>query len=183
MSVTIGLIADTHVPDRRRDLHPGALRTFREAKVAHILHAGDISVPRILAELAQIAPVSAVRGNRDWFGFSDLPYHRMLEFEGVRVGLTHGHGNWGHYLRDKLRFLIYGPQSFDHFTRRAVRMLPGANVVIFGHNHEPMIKMVDDMLVVNPGSACCQVFPSKPPSVALLHIENGKAHAELVSLD
>ena len=31
-----------------------------------ILHAGDISRPRVLAQLAEIAPVHAVAGNRDW---------------------------------------------------------------------------------------------------------------------
>ncbi len=183
MSLTLGLIADTHVPDRRRDLHPSVLRVFEDAKVTHILHAGDISVPRVLAELATIAPVTAVRGNRDWFGARELPYSRMLDFEGVSVGLTHGHGSWSQYFQDKLRFLIFGPRSFEHFLSRAVGLVGEADVVIFGHNHEPMIKTVDGKLVVNPGSACCQVLPGKPPTVALLHIDNGNARAEIVELD
>jgi putative phosphoesterase len=182
LSLTLGLIADTHVPDRRRDLHPGALRVFREAKVAHILHAGDISVPRVLAELEQIAPVTAVRGNRDWVGFADLRYHRSLEFEGVKVGLTHGHGSWSQYIQDKLRFVIFGPQFFEHYMSRAVSLMKDADVVIFGHNHEPMVKDFEGKLVVNPGSACCQVLPGKPPTVALLHLDAGKARAEIVEL-
>jgi putative phosphoesterase len=183
LSVTLGLIADTHVPDRRRDLHPGALRVFGDAKVAHILHAGDIAVPRVLAELATVAPVTAVRGNRDWFGFPSLPYHRRLEFENVTIGLTHGHGSWGQYLQDKLRFLLLGPQSFEHFLARSVGLVGTVDVVVFGHNHEPMIKTLDGTLAINPGSACCQVLGLKPPSVALLHIDKGQARAEIVYLE
>lgn len=182
MSLTLGLIADTHVPDRRRDLHPAVRRVFRDAKVAHILHAGDIAVPRVLAKLGEIAPVTAVRGNRDWFGFADLPYHRILNFEDVSIGMTHGHGSWSQYIQDKLRFLLLGPQSFEHFLSRAVALVGKADVVIFGHNHEPMIKTVGGKLVVNPGSACCQVLPGKPPTVALLHLDKGIARAEIVEL-
>jgi putative phosphoesterase len=181
LSTTLGLIADTHVPDRRRDLHPRILPIFREAGVSTILHAGDIAVPRVLKELAQVAPVTAVRGNRDWI--VRLPYHRTLTVEDVRIGLTHGHGSWGQYGRDKLRFLLRGPQTFEYFMQRAISLAGNVDVVVFGHNHEPMVKDVDGKLVVNPGSACCQMLPGKPPSVALLHIDGDKASAEIVNLD
>ncbi|MEX2161749.1 MAG: YfcE family phosphodiesterase [Anaerolineales bacterium] len=182
MAETLGLIADTHVPDRSPRLHPQALSIFERARVSAILHAGDIAVPRVLAELETVAPVLAVRGNRDWFGFHDLPYHRRLTVAGARIGLTHGHGSWAAYLRDKVRFLLRGPQSFDYFMQRAISLMPDVDVLVFGHNHEPMVKEVAGVLVVNPGSACCQIIPGRLPTEALLHLQDGKARAEIVDL-
>ncbi len=180
---TLGLIADTHVPDRRRALHPQVLPTFRRAKVTTILHAGDLSVPRVIIELETLAPVVAVRGNRDWFGFGDLPFHRTLVVDQVRIGLTHGHGSWAHYVADKFNLLLHGPRSFDYFTMRAVSLIRDVDVIVFGHNHEPMVKYVDGKLVVNPGSACCQMLPGRPPTVGLLHIDGKKVSAEIVDLE
>lgn len=181
--LTLGLVADTHVPDRRRRLHPALLPALRAAGVSQILHAGDISRPRVLAELAQVAPVLAVRGNRDWFRSDDLPLTRCLTAGGVRVGLTHGHGGWRVYLADRLRYLVMGPQSFEFFAERAVAMLPDAQVVVFGHSHEPMVTQLGNCLVINPGSACCQALPGRGPTFALLHIEGKKFEAEIVSMD
>ena len=50
--IRVGLISDTH------DLvRPEAARAL--AGVDHIIHAGDICSPEVLAELGRIAPVSA----------------------------------------------------------------------------------------------------------------------------
>jgi putative phosphoesterase len=181
--ITLGLVADTHVPDRRRALHPQLMPLLERAKVQSILHAGDICVPRVLSQLEEIAPVVAVRGNRDWFGFSDLPMRRVVNVGGLRIGLTHGHLSWGHYAADKLRFLLRGPQSFDYFTNRVVSEIVDVDAVVFGHNHEPLVREIASKLVINPGSACCQVLPGKAPSFALLHIEGSKMDAEIVFLD
>ncbi len=180
---TIGLIADTHVPDRRRELDPRVIPVFKQAGVSMILHAGDISVPRVLAELEQMAPVVAVRGNRDWFRFKDLPLKRVVEVGGKRIGLIHGHLSWRRYARDKFAFLLRGPQSFEFFAQRAAAEIEGVDALVFGHNHEPMIKEMDGKLVINPGSACCQVLENRAPSVALLHIEGDELRAEIVYLN
>lgn len=181
MSIAIGLIADTHVPDRMRRLHPAVLPIFEKAKVNQILHAGDISIPRVLHELETVAPVLAVRGNRDWF--LNLPMKRVIQVEGRRIGLVHGHGSWGNYFRDKMRYVLYGPQKFEYFMQRAISLVSDVDVLVFGHNHEPMLKEIDGLLVVNPGSACRQAFDLKPPSVALLHINGNTAKAEIVFLE
>lgn len=180
--LTIGLIADTHVPDRTRELDRRVLPLFAAAGVGAILHAGDICVPRVLAQLGELAPVTAVRGNRDLFALRHLPIQLELEFGGVRVGLAHGHLNWRNYARDKLRFLLRGPQSFEFFAHRVAAQFEDVDVIVFGHNHEPMVKEIDGKLVVNPGSACCQVLPERTPSLGLLHIENGVPRAEIVYL-
>ena len=54
----IGVISDTHGL-----LRPEALDAL--AGVEHIIHAGDIGSPDIVPRLAEIAPVTAIRGNVD----------------------------------------------------------------------------------------------------------------------
>ena len=54
----IGVISDTHGL-----LRPEALAALRG--VDRIIHAGDIGAPEVLAALAEVAPVTAVRGNND----------------------------------------------------------------------------------------------------------------------
>jgi putative phosphoesterase len=56
--ILIGVISDTHAL-----LRPEAVVALRGSE--HIIHAGDVGAPEILAELAAIAPVTAVRGNVD----------------------------------------------------------------------------------------------------------------------
>ena len=182
--ITLGVIADTHVPDARRGLHPRVRPIFEDAGVNRILHAGDISIPRVLRRLAEIAPVSAVRGNRDWFLADDLPLSRVVEAGGLRIGLTHGHANLGTYIYDKLRYFVRGPRSFNYFARQAAAQLPpDVDAVVFGHNHDPMIQRQGSKLLFNPGAASYQILPDLPPSVGLLHIEGGQIRPEIVYLE
>ena len=70
---TIGVISDTHVPDRSQRLSPAIGRIFREEGVSAVLHAGDVAVPSVLEALGEYGPVIGVRGNRDWLLASRLP--------------------------------------------------------------------------------------------------------------
>jgi len=54
----VGLISDTHGL-----LRPEALAALRGSDF--IIHAGDIGDPAILSRLAEIAPLTAIRGNND----------------------------------------------------------------------------------------------------------------------
>lgn len=181
---TFGVVADTHVPDRRRELHAALMVRLREADVEQILHAGDISLPKVLRELEKIAPVLAVRGNRDWFAFKDLPLSRVLKVQGKVIGLTHGHGGLLPYVQDKVRYLVRGPQAFSYFMERVISLLPAdVNAVVFGHNHAPMLKEQDGKVILNPGSACCQILEGVAPSFGLLHINGDEIRGEIVYLE
>ena len=62
-TMLIGLISDTHIPDRRVKLPEKVLETFENVDL--ILHAGDITSQRVIDELEKSGPVIAVKGNRD----------------------------------------------------------------------------------------------------------------------
>jgi putative phosphoesterase len=184
MSATIlGVLADTHVPDRTRELHPQLLACFRERQVDAILHAGDISVPRVLAALGEIAPVHAVRGNRDIYYLRHLPDRLKLTFNGISLGMTHGHGNLCNYLVDRLMFYVRGIY-IPQFQQRALNAFPDCQVVIFGHIHQPGQQWFGDQLIFNPGSACCPDRPDRGPSVGLLKLgSRGEIQTEWIDLD
>jgi putative phosphoesterase len=181
---TIGVIADTHIPDRVRHVPPKALDIFRKAQVTTILHAGDISVKSALNSLEQIAPVIAVRGNRDLFYFSKLPLKHTLTIEQVTIGLTHGHGSWPRYIRDRIQHAVFGQKKFSYYEAIACRMFPTAKVVILGHNHAPANYWLNDQLVFNPGSPTRTnpAVPDLKPSIGLLHIDGHNVEGEIVFL-
>lgn len=177
----LGVIADTHIPDRKRYLNPAILPIFRDAGVEAILHAGDISVPDVLQQLEQIAPVHAVRGNRDWVRLGYLPFRQRLSFNGVTIALVHGHGHLREYLVDKLHYAVHGMQV-ERYQDRLLQIYNQANVIVYGHVHIPCNQWIDRQLLFNLGSACC---PAKKftPSVGLLQIHSGgQVQGEILEL-
>ena len=52
--ITLGVVADSHIPERMQHIPEGALTCFRSARVSAILHAGDMSHPRVLHQFEQI---------------------------------------------------------------------------------------------------------------------------------
>ena len=83
MAFRIGLISDTH----------GLLRDEACATLIgcqHIIHAGDIDKPGVLAQLREVAPVTAVRGNNDRGAWAQsLSKHEVLEFGAVTAYVLH----------------------------------------------------------------------------------------------
>jgi uncharacterized protein len=143
----IGLVSDTHGL-----LRPAVLDFLRGSD--HIVHAGDICAPQVLQALAQLAPLTAVRGNNDRGDWAaSLPESQTLVFGGVAVHVIHD-----------LKEL--GP-------------LQGVQVVVAGHSHRPKVEERGGVLYVNPGSAGPRRF-SLPISAGELRIADGRATAQLV---
>ncbi len=158
--VRIGVIADTHIPQKAPRLPEAVLRHFE--LVDHILHAGDLSSLAVLDQLAAYAPVDAVQGNVEQQAVIEtLPIKRELLIGGIPIGLVH----------------ILGERQ--HYARNARREFPDARVVIFGHSHIPYLEDRGDLLLLNPGSATDR---RRQPhcTVAILTIEDGQPHAEIV---
>jgi putative phosphoesterase len=181
--ITLGILADTHIPDRAPRLHPQIIPIFTQARVKAILHAGDVSTPAVLEELRQVAPVHAVRGNRDWFMLRNLPDTIFLEYGGVPIVLTHGHGSLREYLIDKYRFMQEG-YRLERYQHRLQAAFPEARVIVFGHTHNALNQWANGQLLFNPGSPHFPGNVIKAPSLGLLHIEAGEiASSELISLE
>jgi uncharacterized protein len=121
----IGLISDTHGL-----LRPEAKRFLSGCD--HIVHAGDIGSEHVLAALANIAPLTAVRGNNDTAAWAArLPETQSLMLGGVPIFVLHD-------LKElKTRFHPANVQ-----------------VIVCGHSHKAQVlRQPSGVLVINPGSA------------------------------
>ena len=151
--VRVGLISDTHGL-----LRPEALDGLRGSDF--IVHAGDIGDPAVVAELARLAPVTAVRGNIDKGAWADVfPETAVLEVGGGVV--------------------LYVLHNIDELNIDPA--VAGFRVVVFGHSHQPSMRWRDGVLFVNPGSAGRRRF-SLPVSIGSLVVEDGVVSGELIDL-
>lgn len=170
LPLAIAVVADTHVPDRFEHLHPHLLPALSDYQPDLILHAGDICIPEVLKTLATVAPVVAVRGNRDWAFQNTLPWQREFTLGGVTVALMHGHGSWRTYVLDKWQYLFNGYQ-LERYRQRLLTLAPTAKVIVFGHTHRPVAEWYEGRLFFNPGSAGTGVKPDYLPSFGVIHIQ------------
>jgi len=181
-ALTLGIVADTHIPDRRRSLDPCVLEVFERSGVTAILHAGDVSTTRVLEQLEEIAPVYAVQGNRDWLALRHLPFRQELTFEGVKIGLIHGHGRLVEYMVDRVEYMTRG-YRLEMFRPRLMAAFPAADVIVFGHTHRALNTISDGILLFNPGSPHFPDLKESTPSVGLLRIHSGgEVQGEIVEL-
>lgn len=181
LPLVLGVVSDTHIPDRAARLHPALLPALTSNQVDLILHAGDLSTSSVLDELNQIAPVIACRGNRDLF-FTSLPWVQRFSLAGIRFALLHGHGTWKQYLRDKVSHAFAG-YDFRRYQRLLIRHLLDEEVIIFGHTHRPVAQHIEGRLYFNPGSASISVQDHPYPSFGILRISTQKElSTEIISL-
>ena len=170
-ALTIAVVADTHsAPHAATRAHLTALAPDA------ILHAGDIGEARVIDELAEIAPVFAVRGNIDTrTAFPDI---LTLDLVGrsensdrrLRIFLTH--------------IAVTGPRLLANVARMA--RAERASLVVCGHSHVPFIGQERELTVFNPGSIGPRRFhlpivfgtiAVTPTGVRLAHVdcETGRA--------
>ena len=121
------------MPRGVRRLPDSCIRRLEAADL--ILHAGDFVAPSVLEGLRAFAPVEGVLGNMDAAELAaELPDRRVVEVEGVRIGMIHNAGPAGGR-----------PQ-------RLAGAFPGCAAVVYGHTHLPEAREIDGLWVVNPGS-------------------------------
>ena len=137
----IGVISDTHglIRDEVKEI----LTTCQV-----ILHGGDINRQAVLDELAQIAPVHAVRGNNDKEWAEHIPETLCLEIMGLSILMIH---NKQHLPKD----------------------LGDRNLIIYGHSHRYEEKQEGGRTWLNPGS-CGPIRFSQPITMAVVEVEEGR---------
>ncbi len=149
----VGVISDTHGLSR-----PEALAALQGSH--YIIHAGDVGDPAILDKLAEIAPVTAVRGNVDHGAWAQkIPVTNVLEVGEVSIYVLHS-----------IQELDVKPEAAKFAA------------VVYGHSHVPKSEMKNGVLYFNSGSAGPRRF-KLPVSVGRLTIENGKIKAEILVLE
>lgn len=180
----IGVLTDTHIPDRLKSLPPRVLELFTGVHL--ILHAGDISAPRVIKELEQVAPVFAVQGNRDIFYKTHrrLPMKRLIQIGNARIGMAHGHGGLRGYVREKVAYLTIG-YYFSQYDLRVQRWFSDAHAIVFGHTHYPVNRFRNGTLLFNPGAVAPDYKARFGPSVGILTVNTntGSVSGEIIPLE
>ncbi len=147
----IGVLSDTH--SSRFEEIPQAIVNGLQG-VDLIIHAGDFMEEPVLDGLRRVAEVKAVQGNMD----SGVIKNLLPEVTSFKVGnktvcVTHG---WG------------APEGI---VERVMHRCDKADVIVFGHSHEPYNSYHGEILLFNPGKAA--------NSYGILHI-NQKVNAQII---
>ena len=88
-----------------------------------------------LAAMPNRPELYAVRGNNDYYSTCLLPWERVIELDGVRIYMEHGHRS----------------VSLTSLSYKAAEQ--GAKIALFGHTHQALCEYVGDVMLLNPGSA------------------------------
>ena len=158
----IGLISDTHIPDRAKIIPQNVIDAFKDVDI--ILHAGDLTSPRVIEELEKIAPVMAVQGNMDRVNGINLPKAKTLEAEGLKIGMIHGEV----YPRADTQQLVYLAKELD------------VDILVSGHSHQPKIEKTDGVLLINPGSPVVPRLADR--TVMLLEVNDKNVDVEIIKI-
>ena len=78
------IVSDTHGRDENLEI-----AINREAPFDMLVHCGDVEGREFYIEALAECPCSIVSGNNDFF--SDLPREDVIEVEGNKILVTHGH--------------------------------------------------------------------------------------------
>jgi putative phosphoesterase len=160
----IGVISDTHIPDRAKDIPQKILEEFKNVDM--VIHVGDLVDLSVLNKLKSVCNnVTAVWGNMDSPEVRKaLPEKEVLKIGRYNVGVMHG----------------YGAPSKLIDLMSSVFKDSNVNLVIFGHSHSPVNEKKNDILFFNPGSATDKIF-SPYNSYGIIEI-NDKIEAKIIKL-
>ena len=163
-SKLIGLVSDTHIPNRAVNVPQRVFEIFKN--VDFIIHAGDLVELGVIDELEQAAPVLAVHGNMDTPETCNaLPVLNSLKIFDWKIGVMHDPN------------ILHGTEEMEQLTRQY-----GFNVFVYGHTHSSRIKWEEKNLYINPGSPTDPGSLMNKPSVALLKVTKDNIVPQIVVL-
>lgn len=156
----VAVVADTHLKEAGK--LPAALRKGLHG-VDLIVHAGDWVSMDVVRELSELAPVEGVAGNGDGEAIARrFGKRKLLELEGIRCGLVHGHEGVGRTTPER--------------ALRAFRD-DRPELIVFGHSHIPLLEQAGETTLFNPGSPTDKRRQTAY-SFGIVNIRGGKWTAE-----
>jgi len=184
LDMKIGVISDTHIHGSIKTLPKGISEHF--TGVDMIIHAGDITHPKVLNLLHKIAPVKAVKGNR---GNEEkklsrtLPSQLILKVDSYNIGVVHGLSN---DFERALNYLLYKKLHLFEiankvlFKRLKARFSESVDCIVFGDSHVPLIRTVNGILFFNPGAAYST--KKRRASIGILEVSKQRLKTKIIYL-
>ncbi|MCI9337143.1 MAG: metallophosphoesterase [Lachnospiraceae bacterium] len=146
------IVSDTH---RKNENY---FKILESVKPQLVIHCGDAEGSEYALSKAADCPVQIVLGNNDFFSY--LPKDLELKLGSFRVWVTHGH-NYGVSM------------GRERIKREAAAR--GADIVVYGHTHKPVVDKKDGVIAVNPGSLSYPRQEGRRPSYIVMEVEGEKA--------
>lgn len=140
----IGVISDTHIPERAKDIPAKILEGLKGVDM--ILHAGDLANLSVIDRLKKVCKdVRSVQGNMDPQEVKDkLPQKLIIPVGKFKIALMHGYGS---------------PAGLPELLTKVFKD-DFVDAIVFGHSHIPMNEVREKILFFNPGSATDKIFSS-----------------------
>jgi len=139
LAARVALFSDSH---DRLDYLGRALEQARTEQATHLIHAGDLCAPFVIAELGKnfSGPIHIVFGNNDGDG-------RLCAQVASSFGHVTLHGPYFEGEIDGVRCAAI------HYPEPALRIAQSGelDLVVYGHDHQAAEQRVGDCLLVNPG--------------------------------
>jgi putative phosphoesterase len=157
------VISDTHVR-AFRELPRDIQQAVRGAE--WVVHCGDFTSVAVLEELRSLTPhFIGVFGNTDPGNIRQKLLHQVtFELEGQKIVVIHPH--WGGHP--------------DGLEKELALRFPDADVILFGHTHEPCNMNINNTLLLNPGQGYASFMV--PASMSILTVSRSELKAELLTL-
>lgn len=161
----IVVLSDTHIPRTANDLPPEIYSAIKKADL--VLHAGDFCERELYDNIAAITELRAVCGNMDTGELHALlPRKEIVEADGARIGLVHGHGA----ARDIVETV------WKEFAGEKI------DAIVFGHSHTAYNESRSGILLFNPGTPTDRIFAACN-TYGILTVARGRVEGSIVSLD
>ncbi|MGI5933691.1 MAG: YfcE family phosphodiesterase [Lawsonibacter sp.] len=137
----------------------GMIQAIDEQQPDQVIHLGDlISDAEEMSYLYPQIPICMVPGNCD--GWTTVPAIKQITLQRRSILLSHGH--------------LWGVKSGCDAAVAQARAV-GADILLFGHTHQPLCQQLEDGLwVLNPG-------PSRS-SCGVILLEDGLIRCSLIRL-
>lgn len=135
----------------------------RVSPIDMLIHLGDLEGSEDYIEAIAEWPYELVSGNNDYF--TDIEREKMIKIGSYQVLLTHGH-----------RQQVYsGTDTIKKWAKEK-----GADIVMFGHTHMPLLEIEEDITVLNPGSISKPRQEGHIPTYMIMELDReGKVHFTL----
>ncbi len=123
-----------------------------------LIHLGDSESGEGAIRGLVTCPVHMVAGNCDFF--SNLPITQVIDLNGHRLLITHGHY---YYVTVGIRDLAEEAKA------------NGCDIAMFGHTHRPFADQSDpELTILNPGSLSFPRQEGRRPSYIIMTLEPGQ---------
>ncbi len=143
------IVSDSHKHDENLE------KVLKKVKpIDMMIHCGDAEGTEEHIRSMCECPLFIVSGNNDFF--SRLNHELEISIGKYKAFITHGHN-------------YYVSMGIERLCEEA--KLREVDIAIFGHTHRPVIEMMENLVVINPGSISYPRQDGRIPTYVIMQID------------